>query len=91
MAQPNDDQYEEMMREILLAEPVRGVPTQPTRLLDHVYIGSQSNAESLRLLRSLDITHVLNCAGYKGPRPSPDASPYEGLGIDYHEFKVRVR
>jgi len=87
-SQPTDEQYVEMMRDILLADPIRGVPTQPTRLLDNLFIGSQSNAESLKLLRELHVTHVLNCAGYKGPRPSPDASPYEGLGIDYYEFQV---
>lgn len=84
----SEDRYVELMREILLAEPYRGVCTEPTRLLDHVYIGSQSNAESLRLLRQLRITYVLNCAGYKGPRPVPNASPYEGLGIDYYEFQA---
>lgn len=84
----SDDRYAELMREIILGEPCRGVSAQPSRLLDHVYIGSQSNAESLRLLRELGVTHVLNCAGYKGPRPVPDASPYEGLGIDYCEFQA---
>lgn len=83
-----EDRYAELMRGILLAEPYRGVCTEPSRLLDHVYIGSQSNAESLRLLRQLRISHVLNCAGYKGPRPVPNASPYEGLGIDYYEFQA---
>ena len=61
---------------------------EPSRLMDHIYIGSQSNAENLRILRNLGITHVLNCAGYKGPKPFPNASPYEGLGIEYHEFEA---
>lgn len=39
-------------------------------------------------MRRLGISHVLNCAGYKGPRPSPNASPYDGLGIEYYEFKA---
>lgn len=88
MTATTDDRYADLMRGILLAEPCRGVCTEPSRLLHHVYIGSQSNAESLRLLRHLGVTHVLNCAGYKGPRPVPNASPYEGLGIDYHEFQA---
>jgi len=82
----DDVYYVDAMREILSGEPCHGVVTEPTRLLDHVFIGSQSNAEDLRTLRRLGVTHVLNCAGYKGPRPFPNASPYEGLGIDYYEF-----
>ena len=84
----SDQPYVERMREILLAEPCRGVPTEPHQLLSHVYIGSQSNAENLRLLRRLGITHVLNCAGFKGPRKQLERSPYEGLNIDYYEFKA---
>ena len=91
MTSLSDDVYADKMREILVGEPCRGVVTEPTRLLNHVFIGSQSNAEDLRLMRGIGITHVLNCAGYKGPRPSPNASPYEGLGIDYYEFQVAAR
>jgi len=87
----SDEAYAEAMHAILSGEPCRGLVTEPTRLLPHVYIGSQSNAEDLRTMRRLGVTHVLNCAGYKGPRPSPNASPYDGLGIDYYEFKVRRR
>ena len=83
-----DQPYQERVRDILLAEPCRGVPVEPAQLISHVYIGSQANAESLRLLRRLGVTHVLNCAGFKGPRKQPEVSPYEGLGIDYHEFKA---
>jgi len=85
----SDEAYAEALHVILSGEPCRGLVTEPTRLLPHVFIGSQSNAEDLRTMRRLGITHVLNCAGYKGPRPSPNASPYEGLGIDYYEFKVQ--
>ena len=84
----DNEAYAEAMHAILSGEPCRGLVTQPTQLLPHVFIGSQSNAEDLSTMRSLGISHVLNCAGYKGPRPSPNASPYDGLGIDYYEFKV---
>lgn len=78
----------ECMREILVAPPNRGIPEEPSLLLPHVYIGGQSHAESLKILQKCGITHVLNCAGYKGPRPTPNASPYEGVGIDYLEFQA---
>jgi len=84
----SDSAYAEAMHAILSGEPCRGLVTEPTRLLPHVFIGSQSNAEDLTTMRRLGISHVLNCAGYKGPRPSPNASPYDGLGIEYYEFKV---
>jgi len=87
----SDEAYAEAMHAILSSEPCRGLVTEPTRLLTHVFIGSQANAEDLTTMRRLGISHVLNCAGYKGPRPSPSASPYDGLGIDYHEFKVDKR
>lgn len=85
---PSDAEYFQRIREILAGEPSTGVERNPTRLLPHVYIGCQNNAENLRLLRRLGITHVLNCAGYKGPRPFPETSPYAGYAIDYHEFKA---
>ena len=84
----SDLAYADAMHAILSSEPCRGLVTEPTRLLPHVFIGSQSNAEDLKTMRRLGITHVLNCAGYKGPRPTPNASPYDGLGIAYYEFKV---
>ena len=87
----SDEAYAEAMHAILSSEPCRGLVTEPTRLLTHVFIGSQANAEDLTNMRRLGISHVLNCAGYKGPRPSPSASPYDGLGIDYYEFKVDKR
>ncbi|ELT95568.1 hypothetical protein CAPTEDRAFT_27532, partial [Capitella teleta] len=60
----------------------------PSHLIEHVYLGCQSQAESLRMLRKYNITHVLNCAGYKGPRPEPHASPYGDIGIEYLEFQA---
>ncbi len=79
------------VREILLGDPIKGNTEKPAKLLPHMYLGNQTNAESLRLLRKLGVTHVLNCAGFKGPRKNPDANPYEGLGIEYLEFKADDR
>lgn len=36
---------------------------QPSQLLDHLYLGDRSDADSLGMLSELSITHVLNCAG----------------------------
>ena len=87
----SDLHYLTMVREVLLGDPIKGNTQQPAQILPHMYIGNQSNAESLSLLRQLGITHVLNCAGFKGPRKNPDANPYEGLDIDYLEFKADDR
>ena len=83
-----NDIYVELMHAILIGDPLHGgVVTVPTRILDHVYIGSQSNAEQLHLLRRLGVTHVLNCAGFKG-RMTSHKSPYDGCGIEYYEFQA---
>jgi hypothetical protein len=86
LSRPEDFEYYERVRELLSAPPCHGVPHEPDMLLPHVFLGNQNNAESLRTLRKYGVTHVLNCAGYKGPRPEPHTSPYVGLDIDYLEF-----
>lgn len=88
LSRPEDHVYYERVRDILSAPPCKGLPNEPDQCLPHVFLGSQLNAESLRLLRKYGITHVLNCAGYKGARPDPHASPYQGLDIDYYEFQA---
>lgn len=35
----------------------------PAQLLDHLYLGDYSDADSLGMLKELGITHILNCAG----------------------------
>ena len=85
---PNDNEYVVRMHEIVTAQPLGGTFSDPVEILPHVILGSQLHAESLRQLRRNKITHVLNCAGYTGPREFPDKSPYEGLAIDYYEFKA---
>lgn len=60
-------------------------PARPVQLIGHIFLGNLNNAESLPSLKRFGITHVLNCAGYRGPR-SYDGTPYPGLGIDYVEI-----
>ena len=79
-----DDQfYLQRMKEILqqapsVADGTSGAYTpsllHPAQLLEHVYIGSQRNADSLELLRRHGVTHVLNCAGLR--RYDFTRSPY---------------
>lgn len=83
----SDNIYVDKLREVVSSN-LGGRSDEPARLLNHVWLGSQRNAESLRLLRKIGATHVLNCAGYKGPRENPDANPYEGLNIEYKEIKA---
>ncbi|ESO07496.1 hypothetical protein HELRODRAFT_75868, partial [Helobdella robusta] len=50
-------------------------------------VGSQRNAETWPTLEKIRVTHVLNCAGFKGQR-SYEGSPYEEVGIEYLEFQA---
>jgi len=34
----------------------------PSKILDHIYLGSYSSAKDKKLLQSLGITHIINCA-----------------------------
>ena len=85
---PTDNDYIHHMHRIVTAQPFGGPFAEPVQILPHLYLGSQVHAESLKTLRRLNITHVLNCAGFKGPRQFPDANPYEGFAIGYLEFKA---
>lgn len=74
------------LQALLAADGAHYTPTAtPARLLGHVYLGNLNNAESYPTLRNHGITHVLNCAAYKGRR-SYSGTPYPGLGIDYVEI-----
>lgn len=82
----SDGEYLEVMSSILLTEPFKGHnPQEPAKVMEGVYLGSLRNAESWKTLEKLNITHVLNCAAYKGPR-TYFGTPYDGLNIEYHEF-----
>lgn len=68
-----------------------GSQLYPVQLLDHVFIGSQRNADNLEVLRSYGITHVLNCAGLR--RYDFTRSPYpKDTGIKgFLMFSAEVR
>lgn len=60
---PEDDYYLSRMKEILEEYPRLGPLRHPSKLVEHVYIGNQENADDIDLLQALEITHVLNVAG----------------------------
>ena len=37
-------------------------PHEPTRILDHLFLGSEQDATNVKQLKELGITHVINCA-----------------------------
>ena len=93
---PQDDEYIEKMRAILSASPILGVPREPTAISGGVYVGSTANAENIALLKSMHISHILNCAGdkmslkYRRIRqfytPESGVQGYEELPIQDSEF-----
>ena len=58
-------------------------PRGPSKILDHLYLGSQAEATNLQMLRELGITHIINCAeGYINTGPSFYGDGFEYLGFD---------
>ena len=51
------------LENIFSASSLCGVPPEPTRIADNVYLGTQFNAENMTLLKRMNIRFVLNCAG----------------------------
>lgn len=71
----NDDEfYMSAMSDILGTMTSSLPPIFPVRITEHVFMGSQRNADDIELLGSLGITHVLNCAGLR--RYDFTRSPY---------------
>ena len=63
-----------------------GFPTSVSRLLDHLYIGGENEAKDLDLLRSIGVTHVINCAGgYVNTKTGPD---FYGKEFTYMSFNA---
>jgi len=63
----------------------------PTSLLDHVYIGSRADAHKVTLLKSLKITHVLDCAGktdYSDLNCFEKPDIYKKSGINYKQINA---
>lgn len=57
----DDEAYVDRMRSALGASPSVGVPPKPSLVYTNVYVGTTANAENIPLLKSMGITHVLNC------------------------------
>merc|ERR1712168_728622 len=75
------EEYMDHIRECLYNSNIcrmRQVPT-PTQILDHLYIGNKLDAENVHFLKTLKITHVLNCASTSELWPDIDCnlSPYK--------------
>lgn len=93
---PEDSYYLQCMKTILDAYPQHSPPVHPTKLTDKLYIGNQDNADDVTLLSSLEITHVLNCAGTRNfdltRSPYPPSSGISGFLMipaqDYDEFNI---
>jgi hypothetical protein len=59
-----DNVYVEKLQAILGPEfPAVPVPLEPTPLIGVIYLGTSANADNKKLLKSLGIRHLLNCAG----------------------------
>ena len=93
---PEDSYYLQCMKTILDAYPQHSPPVHPTKLTDKLYIGNQDNADDVTLLSSLEVTHVLNCAGTRNfdltRSPYPPSSGIKGFLMipaqDYDEFNI---
>ena len=75
-----------MEMHVILCGPPHSQPgDDPSRILPQLYIGSDNNAQEERLLKTLGITHVLNCAGnYYCSKYRKEFC--ESLGIKYEQF-----
>lgn len=59
-----DSVYVEKLHAILGPEfPAVSVPHEPTALIGLIYLGTSANADNKKMLKSLGIRHLLNCAG----------------------------
>lgn len=52
-----------------------------SRILDHIYLGSDTIAKSREILRQNGITHVLNCVGFVCPEYFKDELVYKTLWL----------
>ena len=57
-----DAPYVDVLMTAMSDSDTYGFPYTATHLLDHLYLGAEEQARDLTLLRSLGITHVVNCA-----------------------------
>ena len=57
-----DEFYIKKLNEILFSDSLSIMPSKPTKLLNHLFIGNYRDAQYHAHLNRLGITHVLNCA-----------------------------
>jgi len=67
----DDGYYLQRMREILEAPPRGKPPVNHVRLWDHIYMGSQRNAEDIEALRRDGIQYILSCVQARRSTESP--------------------
>jgi hypothetical protein len=82
--------YLEKLENLFSAATLTGVPPEPTRVTDGVYLGTQFNAENLALLKRHKFNCVVNCAGVpEGEVPRRQrAARYKDTGIAYEELPL---
>ena len=85
MAVGSEQYYLGKIRDILFHYSVN-YPGSPTQLLDHVYIGGYHDAENVHYLKTLGITHVLNCAAYRKTHVNP--YPRDSGIVEYEQFEA---
>lgn len=84
-----DEFYRQKITEILFSDTLENMPSKPTKLLDHLYIGNYRDARHHAYLNRIGITHVLNCAAgetYTNSNKHKGSSPYpHSSGVVYYK------
>ncbi|EPS68783.1 hypothetical protein M569_05983 [Genlisea aurea] len=68
-------------REFEFRRDRRAYYNECSRVLDHIYLGSDDIAKNREILRENGITHVLNCVGYACPEYFKDELVYKTLWL----------
>jgi hypothetical protein len=85
--QIDDQVYIDKMSDILSGYPHLGVPPHPTKIFDHVYLGTSANIGNPTQLNDLHIDFALNCAGFFSPLGPRKKNYLQHLGIkEYKEI-----
>ena len=78
----DDAKYLSKLKRSLL--PFSGVPEGATRILDFLHLGGEDEAHNEQLLRSLGVTHIINCAGAQ----CHTSERYYGMDFKYLGFNA---
>jgi len=72
--------------------PPVSISDRPSQITPHIYLGSARHAKNLSLLKSLGITHVLNCTPPKSADPETGCPNYfekdASAGLSYKRIPV---